>query len=45
MANTLNHPADRKAVHPALSLVAVLTTAGTAELKIGFFWESQVSAG
>jgi hypothetical protein len=43
MAKTLTYPADRKAVRPALSLVAVLTTAGTAELNIGFFWESQVS--
>jgi hypothetical protein len=45
MAKTLTHPADRITVRPALSLVAVLITAGTAELNIGFFRESQVSAG
>ena len=45
MAKTLTRPANRKAVRPALSLLAVLNTAGTAELKIGFFWESQDSAG
>jgi len=45
MAKALTHPADGKAVRPALGLVAVLNTAGSAELRIGFFWESQVSAG
>jgi hypothetical protein len=44
MTKALTHPADRKAVRPALSLVAVLNTAGNAELKTVSFWESQVSS-